>query len=76
MDIPRIAYGDETVDDFIAQTLSRHSVAAANPEEAAVVSRTKHFEKRQLVRFVIPMAAPPDDVVIKQCVKAGDDLAV
>ena len=38
MDIPRIAYGDEAVDDFIAQTLARHSVAPANPEQAAVVS--------------------------------------
>ena len=74
MHVLGIAYGDEAFDDFIAQALARHGVAAANPEKAAVVSRTKQFEERQLVRFVILMAAPPDDVVIKQRIEAGDDV--
>ena len=71
MDIPRIAYGDEAVDDFIAQTFAGQRVSTADPQKSAVIRCAKQFEERQLVRLVIPMTATPDDVVIKQCVKGG-----
>ena len=74
MDIPRIAYGDEAVDDLISQTLAGQRVSAANSEKAAVIRCAKQFKKRQLVGLVIPVAAPPDDVIVKQRIEPGDDV--